>query len=711
MPPPCTLCHPEWTCRLMKTFYCLFIVLILNAPAFAQEVRLAPGSRSLTGPAAEPEAAEGPGVIHVTDRINNTPEAREALGRFQEAKAAGTLSLGKTTREYQVGQTATFNVIENINHETDYRWVAKQFELKARTEPTDPAAINLWVETGELAAGRITDEKVAALREALVFRSGATSIDPNKGIIANNYAVFGNPPDMDGDGRLDVLLYDITEGDGEDCCVLGYVSGTDLNPNPRIGEGNKADILYLDTRPGSRAISVDELLWVAAHEHQHLVHFNYDLTEISFVNEGLSEWASAINGYPGRAITYLNQATEHPLTLMRWGEGINNYDYERAGLFTGYFAERFGVEKTGSIARTTTTRGANAYRNVLATITGAPTLDKLVLDFHTANRFGAFNLDPRFAYLSPVYANLSSVPTLYVDGSLLASTPRTIISIEPGGVEYLVWDNVTDLKLKFDTQTGTGRSSVRARVVLQRRDGTKEWKDITPSAADQVFPGSYERVTLIATYITFELSSPISLAYSASWTNDGGAFERETISYDDGFAAADTVGTTVYIEAYSIGSTGMQANRFVVPEGAILDKVQVAPYYENHFDSKIPSSAPRDLRLVVWSHRNRLPADELFSLNVTDPRVNSRATFVFNSIDLSGYRNELSNLPDTVYIGFANVGADTNFVMMGVSEYSGAPARRGWCRQPPSSAGAPLRERTIEQGTLTAPTSAGEEAA
>jgi hypothetical protein len=45
-----------------------------------------------------------------------------------------------------------------------------------------------------------------------------------------------------------------------------------------------------------------------------------------------------------------------------------------------------------------------------------------------------------------------------------------------------------------------------------------------------------------------------------------------------------------------------------------------------------------------------------------------------------------------------------------VSEYSGAPAPAELNR-PACGAGAPLRERTIGHGSLTAPTSAGEEAA
>jgi hypothetical protein len=45
-----------------------------------------------------------------------------------------------------------------------------------------------------------------------------------------------------------------------------------------------------------------------------------------------------------------------------------------------------------------------------------------------------------------------------------------------------------------------------------------------------------------------------------------------------------------------------------------------------------------------------------------------------------------------------------------VSEYSGAPARRGRSSRA-CGAGAPLRERTVGHGSLTVPTSASEEAA
>ena len=60
-------------------------------------------------------ADEAEQVIHVTDRLNRTPEAQEALRTFQAAKAAGRLPLAGKGTVYQLADSADFNVLVNIS--------------------------------------------------------------------------------------------------------------------------------------------------------------------------------------------------------------------------------------------------------------------------------------------------------------------------------------------------------------------------------------------------------------------------------------------------------------------------------------------------------------------------------------------------------------------------------------------------------------------
>ena len=77
---------------------------------------------------------------------------------------------------------------------------------------------------------------------------------------------------------------------------------------------NEREIIYIDTEhldPGS-----DSYMSVIAHELQHAVHFNQDVGEESWVNEGLSELASAVSGYEIRSSEAFLPRPDTPIELL-----------------------------------------------------------------------------------------------------------------------------------------------------------------------------------------------------------------------------------------------------------------------------------------------------------------------------------------------------------------------------------------------------------
>ncbi len=154
------------------------------------------------------------------------------------------------------------------------------------------------------------------------------------------------------------------------------------------------------------------------------------------------------------------------------------------------------------------------------------------------------------------------------------------------------------------------------------------------------------------------------------------ALADTVIVYDDGSVAVVAEGETTRAEAYALGDSSRQANRFVRPPGGVLTSVAVAPFYENDFaGTGVPDSAARDFRLVLWADDGAgRPGDELFSLDVTDPRANDERSgrFTFLELDTLGFfPDEMEALPDTFYAGLVNAGDDDNYLVMGVSEYDG----------------------------------------
>ena len=110
--------------------------------------------------------------------------------------------------------------------------------------------IALWVSVAEtsfyedsLSFSQIAD----SLSQLLEARSPSGSINPSKGIVDLNTEYFGTPPDVDGDGILDILLLDIEDGFEETGGVVaGFFDPVDLIEHEF---SNKRDIIYIDIYP------------------------------------------------------------------------------------------------------------------------------------------------------------------------------------------------------------------------------------------------------------------------------------------------------------------------------------------------------------------------------------------------------------------------------------------------------------------------------
>ncbi len=598
-------------------------------------------------------------VLHVTDKLAQTPAARQAMQEFQSNRRTSTQKSATTTRQ-SPGARATFRVMKDLA--TNPSWESKDFTLSATS-----SVANIWVEDGELSLGHVTEADIDALEDALLLSTPQASVNPARGIVENNNTYFGNPPDIDGDGLLDILLYDISEGgSNNNFFVAGFVTPEDLAPN---GNGNFKDMLYLDTNPGVSSRPISSVLATAAHEYQHLIHYNYDLFEQTFINEGLPEWAEVMNGYPARNMSFLNDPATYNIRLLEWESGDNILlDYQRAGLFTGYLAERMGPEALGAITRNPN-RGRRGYEEIINQ--QGLDFEELLKDYHTANLLNSSALDPAFQYLNPTFANVSTIPTTEVNGQFSTETPSTTTFIEAGAVSYMVWDNVADYVLNMDTidPFDALRARISVRVLLEKANGETSFEDLALPLEEKYYAGNYDRITLVVTHIQAELTSRVGLTYDANWGTPIAGITT-AVQFDTGQVTSDGF--------FSLGSDadGAVATRFEVPDGgqSTLQEVGLSPYFVNQFNnSTVPDDAPRDLTLKVWAAGNDgRPGAELFSLAVTDPRTSGISSSALNhfSIDLTPYQDQLSNLPATIFIGYAEAGNDPNYMVIGASEYT-----------------------------------------
>jgi len=620
-------------------------------------------------------STDGPQAIHITDLINKFPVAREALQRYHDQVQLGRNVTSKTVDVYRIGETQESFMVLNVSQSTASNPVFDNIDFTLRAQG---AGFNIWVETDEITNSHVRDIDVENFREALGDRTPAY---PTSGIVANNELIFGNPPDTDGDDVTDVLLVDVRDGrSAGQGYVAGFVWSGDLS-----SPGNHRDIVYVDTQPGvfqdggsyANNAGIQATL---AHEYQHLIHFRYDMFEETFTNEGLSEWAEVENGYGIRSPSYLSEMSRYNVNLTRWAEGMPNVgsqdvydDYQRAGHFTHYIADRIGVIATGSITRNGY-NGVDGYANVLQSVQAGYSFQDLLADFHTTNYVNDISINPRFGFVSPERQGIWATPSQVYNGTTGSETPATDKGIEPGGVQYIGWNDVTDLSLQVDvtpsdpqdpSSISTRRNRMRVRLATLQ-GGVIAVQEV--SLGNHQLSGAYDHVALVLAHVE-PGQRTTRVRYSASW-NSNLAYTTEEVQYDDGTAVSGKFFTL------SAGSNGVVVTRFEVPSqssGTTLDKVYISPFFLSQFtNGGQPSDAPRDVVLKVWGDSNNQPGQELFSLPLNDTRAFFMATtsLTFLEVDLGAYADQLNNLPPTIYVGYTEAGTDANLMVVSVSTYN-----------------------------------------
>lgn len=239
-----------------------------------------------------------------------------------------------------VGDEYNFKVLSFKSDQT-------KSDLKTFVLKKSEALINIWVEDAELENLHVTDQVIEKIYTSLIHTTLAQSINPDQGIFELERNFFGDPPDVDGNGKVEFLLTDIQDNwDEEGSYVGGFFYSADQTGSVA---GNNADILYVDTYPGiysenngQPVYNESRVLGTVAHELQHLIHYAYDRDEEIWINEGLSELASFICGYGLRSPDLYLKNTS--ISLTDWDNEDALEHYSRAALWTFFLYEKFGAD-------------------------------------------------------------------------------------------------------------------------------------------------------------------------------------------------------------------------------------------------------------------------------------------------------------------------------------------------------------------------------
>jgi len=230
--------------------------------------------------------------------------------------------------------------------------------------------------------------------------------------VVEHFGNYSYRPGPLNDGKIQVLIFNIRDGlyydpIGAGWFIIGYFWSY-------VSNLNDANIFHMDTYQWWRRVGdpTDTYFGLGAlplqyegtfaHEFQHLVHYDVDSSELSWVNEGCSTLAEWICGYgfsPGHISEYLLYFWDDSLTV--WQGYLS--DYGGVFLWTYYMWEHYGGDELIWDLVHEQENGILGWSKVLANNGVGKSFDEIFQDWAIANYlddisicggiYGYYNLD------------------------------------------------------------------------------------------------------------------------------------------------------------------------------------------------------------------------------------------------------------------------------------------------------------------------------
>ena len=266
-----------------------------------------------------------------------------------------------------VGRRDSFFVLDQRNN----RYVPREAELRVVSERA-----YWYVEVGQ------------DVRQADLERS-AEQFDTVTYPTVHRY--FGSEwsPGIDGDPRISVFLGTVPG-------VGAYFSNWDEYPRTVFAYSNEREMVHVNlggSRPGSSGFD-----GTLAHEFQHMVHWNQNPADETWLDEGSAELASFL-AVPGRTSPAQQFERDPDVQLTSWDqERSTARHYQSAFLFARYFETRFGPDALRELLATAG-RPPESIDRYLARSGRGQTFDELFGDWVIANLLDEPSVaDGRYAY-------------------------------------------------------------------------------------------------------------------------------------------------------------------------------------------------------------------------------------------------------------------------------------------------------------------------
>ncbi|MCX6121029.1 MAG: T9SS type A sorting domain-containing protein [Ignavibacteriales bacterium] len=452
--------------------------------------------------------------IHASDLLwKQELEVREYIKAHPSALQRTSL---KKTTSFSVGATKSWYADNLITQKNSDRYLV----------PSTCRAVgtNCYIFVEDASWGsRVSQSSVDSVR---IYFDSKTPANPAKGIYQTDVDAFGNPPDVDNDPKIIILMMDIKDGytsGGTNGYVEGYFySFNEIDSeSPGYSTSNFAEIFYLDTNPLDLATTSGLYggLSTLAHEFQHMIHFNYDRNgnELTFVKEGCSVLAEVNCGFPIYPQSYYAAEPNHYLLDWRRDDytAVLN-DYSRAARFFVYLRDQVGMglfrPLVASASTLTGTAGINA---ALQSIGAGVQFSDILQNWFIANILNDRSVDTKYGYIYP------NLPKSKGRVFLSPNVSVTNDTVQNYAVQYINFKNGSQLKATFTVSNPAlivkaveiGASSKRVVNVTSGVEFSEPLYGSTYTEVHFVVMNTDPSLSYTFTYQASGASKPIELMY------------------------------------------------------------------------------------------------------------------------------------------------------------------------------------------------------
>ena len=425
-------------------------------------------------------------------------------------------------------------------------------------------------------------------------------------------------PGVDGDPRITVFMGTVPG-------VAAYFSSWDEYPRSVFPYSNEREIVHLNagsSRPGTAGFDA-----TLAHEFQHMVHWNVNPADETWVDEGSAELAASLAG-PARAAGGTSQFGRQPdVQLTAWSESNTSSHYESAFLFMQYFADHYGGPDALRSLLAEQGRPPETFDRYLARSGYGVGFDEVFQDWVVANlvddprveggRYSHARSDPRMTLLGrlrpgepPLVERVHQYAADYVelvgDGGnveiLFEGAPTVrLAGADPTSGRKLWWSNRGDgldtfMTRRFDLAS-VAAATLRFNLwydterdydyfyVMASRDGGASWQVLSGALASDANP----------------TGNAVGPGYSGRSGADGPAWVREQVDLTP-FAGGEVLLRFEYVTDQAYNAAGVLVDDVEIPEIGYQDDGELETGWVSEgfirSDNTIPQ--PWGLRLVEY---------------------------------------------------------------------------------------------------------------